>query len=54
MILITGANGHLGKAIIEFLLKKIKPEQIAALVRDPQKAEDLYAKGYRYKTGGLL
>jgi len=33
MILITGATGHFGKAIIDFLLQKgINPNQISALV----------------------
>lgn len=35
MIAITGANGNLGKATIRFLLKKITPGSIIAVVRDP-------------------
>lgn len=35
MIAITGASGNLGKAVIQFLLKKTKPENIIALVRHP-------------------
>ena len=35
MIAITGANGNLGKATIQFLLKKIPPGNIEAVVRYP-------------------
>jgi NAD(P)H dehydrogenase (quinone) len=41
MILVTGANGHLGKLTIDFLLKKISASSVAALVRDTTKAADL-------------
>lgn len=52
MILITGATGHLGKATIEFLLEKgYDAGQIAAFVRDENKAADLKAKGVVIKTG---
>ena len=49
MIAITGANGNLGKATIGFLLKKIKPEQIVAIVRDPKKMEDLKDSGIQIR-----
>lgn len=51
MILVTGANGNLGKGTIDFLLKKVEPSQIAALVRDPKKGEELKAKGIEVKIG---
>lgn len=52
MILVTGATGHLGKATIEFLLKKGVPAgNIAALVRDENKAADLKAKGIEIRIG---
>lgn len=51
MILITGANGHFGKAAIDFLLKKIPAQNIAALVRDEAKATDLKAKGIEVRIG---
>ncbi|MCI0696992.1 SDR family oxidoreductase [candidate division KSB1 bacterium] len=51
MILITGANGYLGGATIDFLLKKMKPSQIAGMVRDPRKAENLRAKGIVVRQG---
>ncbi|NRF37858.1 SDR family oxidoreductase [Pedobacter foliorum] len=49
MIAITGANGNLGKATIGFLLNKIKPEQIVAIVRDPKKMEDLKDSGIQIR-----
>lgn len=52
MILVTGATGHYGKAAIDFLLKKgISANNIAALVRDESKAEDLKNKGINLKVG---
>lgn len=51
MILITGATGHLGKATIEFLLKKIPADKIAALARDENKAAALKAKGIDVRIG---
>jgi NAD(P)H dehydrogenase (quinone) len=49
MIAITGANGNLGKATIGFLLNKIRPEQIVAIVRDPKKMEDLKDSGIQIR-----
>lgn len=51
MILITGSTGHLGKATIDFLLKKIPADKIAALARDEKKAADLKAKGIDVRIG---
>lgn len=51
MILITGANGNLGKATIDFLLKKIKPEEIAGMVRNSVNGQKLLAKGVEIRTG---
>jgi len=51
MLLITGATGNLGKTTIDFLLNKIAPNQIAALVRDIDKAKDLIAAGVETRTG---
>lgn len=51
MILITGANGHLGTATIDFLLKKTPASQVAALVRDEAKGAALAAKGIALRTG---
>ncbi|WP_428660121.1 SDR family oxidoreductase [Runella sp.] len=51
MILVTGATGHLGKATIDFLLNTVSANQIAALVRDEAKAEELAAKGVELRRG---
>lgn len=50
-ILITGANGHIGKAVIDTLLKKIPASQISALVRDESKAQDLKLTGVNIHIG---
>lgn len=51
MILVTGATGQLGRSTIEFLLKKLPANQIAALVRDENKAADLNKKGIDIRIG---
>lgn len=52
MILVTGATGNLGKSTIEFLLKKgVAPSNIAALVRNEEKAIDLTNKGITIRIG---
>lgn len=52
MILVTGATGNLGKSTIEFLLKKgLAPNNIAALVRNEDKAIDLKEKGITIRIG---
>ena len=52
MILVTGATGHLGKAVINFLLQKgISADKIIALVRDEAKAADLEEKGVILRKG---
>ena len=51
MILVTGASGQLGSATLEFLLKKLPATQLAGLVRDPNKAAALQAKGVTLRVG---
>jgi NAD(P)H dehydrogenase (quinone) len=52
MILVTGANGHFGKATIDFLLQKgVSPNNIAGLVREEAKGAGLKAKGITVKVG---
>ncbi len=51
MLLITGATGHLGSAIIDCLLHQLPATQIAGLVRDSHKAAALQAKGVRVCLG---
>jgi NAD(P)H dehydrogenase (quinone) len=51
MILITGATGHLGTAVIENLLEKTSADQIAAFVRDQSKASAFKEKGVDIRVG---
>lgn len=50
-ILVTGATGGLGHAVIENLLRTVGPQQLAVLVRDPAKAAGLQAQGVRVLQG---
>lgn len=45
MIAITGANGNLGKATIQFLLRNIEPTNIVAIVRNPDTMSEFKEKG---------
>ena len=52
MILVTGATGNFGKSTIDFLLKKgYSATNIAALVRNADKAADLTSKGIAVRIG---
>lgn len=51
MILITGSTGGLGKETMEALLKKFLANQIAALVRDTEKAADYALQGVTVRQG---
>ena len=51
MILITGATGQLGRAVLQTLVQKTEPGQLAALVRDAEKAADLQAQGISIRVG---
>lgn len=51
MILVTGATGQLGTAVVQNLLKKTSANQIAALVRDESKASALKEKGVDIRVG---
>ena len=51
MIIVTGATGHLGKLIVENLIKLVPTSQVGVSVRDPQKASDLAALGIRVRQG---
>lgn len=51
MILVTGSTGHLGQAVINYLLEKVPVNSIAALARDENKAADLKAKGVDVRIG---
>lgn len=45
MIVVTGATGHLGRYVVEELIKKVPPSSVVAAVRAPEKAADLAARG---------
>lgn len=51
MILVTGATGHLGTAVLQTLLQKTAASQLAALVRDEQKAAALQKQGVSIRLG---
>ena len=51
MIIISGANGHLGRAIVEELLKRVPAARVGVSVRDPEKAQELVARGVRVRQG---
>jgi NAD(P)H dehydrogenase (quinone) len=51
MILVTGATGQLGTAVVQNLLKKTPGNQIAALVRDKSKAADFKEQGVNIRVG---
>jgi NAD(P)H dehydrogenase (quinone) len=49
MIIVTGATGQLGRAIVESLARRVPAEQIGASTRAPAKAADLAALGVRVR-----
>ena len=51
MILVTGATGHLGTAVIHQLLKKTAANKVVGLARDAHKAADLKEKGVDVRVG---
>ncbi len=51
MIIVTGANGQLGRAVAERLLQLVPAGQIGVSVRDPEKARELEGQGVRVRRG---
>jgi NAD(P)H dehydrogenase (quinone) len=51
MIAITGANGNLGKATIQFLMQKVAPTNIVAIVRNPETVNDFKEQGIIIRQG---
>lgn len=52
MILVTGANGHLGRCIVNHLLSRLgSPAGLAVSVRDPDRAADLAERGIAVRAG---
>ena len=52
-ILITGATGHLGTTIIEYLLKNTTADKIVALARNKEKATLLAERGIETRIGNF-
>lgn len=53
MILITGATGNLGLAVVNQLLKVIETDQFSVLARNETKAEFLKEKGIEVRIGNF-
>lgn len=51
MILITGATGHLGSAVVNGLLGRLPASRISALVRDESKAFGFEERGVTIRVG---
>ena len=51
MIVVTGATGQLGRAIVQKLAERLPPTQIGASCRDVAQATDLAALGVRVRPG---
>ncbi len=51
MIVVTGASGQLGRAVIEALLGRVPADRIVASVRDPAKAAALADRGVQLLAG---
>jgi uncharacterized protein YbjT (DUF2867 family) len=49
MIIVTGASGQLGHAIVEQLVRRVPPECVGVSVRDESKVADLSALGVRVR-----
>lgn len=49
MIIVTGATGQLGRAIVESLARRVPAEQIGASTRAPEKAAGLASLGVRVR-----
>ncbi|WP_405754566.1 SDR family oxidoreductase [Streptomyces sp. NBC_01411] len=53
MIIVTGANGKLGRRIVESLLERVPADRIGVSVRDPQKAQTFADRGVRVRHGSF-
>lgn len=51
MIIVTGASGKLGSAIVRRLIERVSPDQVGVSVRDPDKVADVQALGVRVRHG---
>jgi len=50
MIAVTGANGHLGKLVIEGLIERVPANQVIAAVRTPERASLFERLGVQVRT----
>ena len=51
MMLVTGASGQLGSAVVRRLLERADAADVAVLVRDERKAADLAGRGVAVRVG---
>lgn len=51
MIVVTGATGPLGRAVVQHLLTRVPEGHLGASVRDPAKAADLAERGVHVRRG---
>ncbi len=51
MIIVTGATGQLGRAIVEQLVRRVPASEVGVSVREPEKAAELAALGVRVRQG---
>jgi NAD(P)H dehydrogenase (quinone) len=50
-LIVTGANGHLGRLVVQDLLTRRPAHEIAVSVRDPRQAADLAERGVDVRRG---
>lgn len=53
MVLVTGANGNLGRLVIDNLKNRIPFSELAVSVREPEKARDLVARGIEVRKANF-
>jgi uncharacterized protein YbjT (DUF2867 family) len=51
LIVVTGANGQLGRGIVERLLERVPASRVGVSVRDVDAAAELAARGVRVRAG---
>jgi uncharacterized protein YbjT (DUF2867 family) len=51
MVVVTGATGHLGSAVVENLLRHTSAARVAVMVRKPERAGTLAARGIDVRPG---
>jgi NAD(P)H dehydrogenase (quinone) len=51
MILVSGATGQLGKAVVDHMLRRQGEERLAILARDPDKAKTYRERGLEVRQG---